>query len=224
MCATLCTAQVFHFVRHLKGLHHVFTLLEQADAFSRSSQLTANRRPRTQAAVGSSSPNRAPYNANTQQIDKNVASANGTVSERCTSSAPTPAPKNISRTDTSRLCQRGLVPPASAESAASPVIVSVSTVVVKSGTPIFRTVAFLTPIAKAVKVDLHSNSRKYLKPRFTWRLPQYKVGCDSESVDSVVRRCLFRRNRWPVLYPWSATGRLRCASRSAAKALLSKNS
>jgi hypothetical protein len=51
-----------------------------------------------------------------------------------------------------RLGHRGLLPPASAESAARPVIVSVSTVVVRSGTPRLRTVAFLTPIASAVRM------------------------------------------------------------------------
>src|SRR4051794_5172347 len=54
------------------------------------------------------------------------------------------------RMDITRLCHRGSLPPAKEESAASPVIVSVRTVVVKSGRAIFRTVAFLRPIAKAV--------------------------------------------------------------------------
>src|SRR5207244_4542722 len=63
---------------------------------------------------------------------------------------PMNAPANIRRTEIARLCHRGSLPPAKEESAASPVIVSVKTVVVKSGRAIFRTVAFLRPIAKAV--------------------------------------------------------------------------
>jgi hypothetical protein len=53
--------------------------------------------------------------------------------------------------DRIRLRHLGLVPPANDESAASPVTVSVKTVVVKSGTASFLTVAFRTPIARAVR-------------------------------------------------------------------------
>ena len=58
----------------------------------------------------------------------------------------------MKRMDITRLCHRGLLPPAKEESAANPVIVSVKTVVVKSGRAIFRTVAFLIPIASAVRI------------------------------------------------------------------------
>jgi hypothetical protein len=63
---------------------------------------------------------------------------------------PTAAPANISSTEATRLRHRGLVPPASEESAAKPIIVRVKTAVVRSGTPSLRVVAFLNPIARAV--------------------------------------------------------------------------
>jgi hypothetical protein len=63
---------------------------------------------------------------------------------------PTAAPENISSTEAMRLRHRGLVPPAKNESAANPVIVRVKTVVVRSGTPSMRVVAFLNPMARAV--------------------------------------------------------------------------
>src|SRR5216684_3822150 len=84
------------------------------------------------------------------QTVKTVAAPNGKASECLSSRAPTNAPAHIRRMEIARLCHRGLLPPAKEESAASPVIVSVKTVVVKSGRAIFRTVAFLRPIAKAV--------------------------------------------------------------------------
>src|SRR5260370_29858956 len=55
--------------------------------------------------------------------------------DRLSIRAPTAAPANIAITDATRLCHLGLVPPARDESAARPVIVSVNTVVVRSGTP-----------------------------------------------------------------------------------------
>jgi hypothetical protein len=54
--------------------------------------------------------------------------------------------------EASRRRHRGFVPPASEESAASPVIVNVRTVVVKSAIASRRTVALRMPIAIAVSV------------------------------------------------------------------------
>jgi hypothetical protein len=65
--------------------------------------------------------------------------------------APSAAPNTIANIEPVRRCQRRLLPPARKESAARPVTVSVSTVVVRSGTPSFRTAAFLIPIAAAVR-------------------------------------------------------------------------
>src|SRR5438270_9366185 len=85
------------------------------------------------------------------QTVKTVATPNGKARECLSSRAPAKAPPNIKRMDNTRRCHRGLLPPAKEESAASPVIVSVKTVVVKSGIAIFRTVEFLRPIARAVR-------------------------------------------------------------------------
>jgi len=52
--------------------------------------------------------------------------------------APNAAPKNIAATDASLLANLGLLPFASEESAPMPVIVSVRTVVVRSGIASFR--------------------------------------------------------------------------------------
>ena len=93
----------------------------------------------------------------TQQIDKSVAVANGHTNERFSNSVPIAAPKNISRTASSRRRHRGLVPPASVESAARPVMVRVRTVVVRSGIAILRTVAFRIPIAHAVSTMIEYN-------------------------------------------------------------------
>ena len=60
---------------------------------------------------------------------------------------PATAPTNMLTTEPTRLCQFGLVPPASDESAPRPASVSVRTVVGRSRTPIFRTVALRRPIA-----------------------------------------------------------------------------
>jgi hypothetical protein len=64
--------------------------------------------------------------------------------------APNAAPKNIAATDTTLLANLGLSPFAIEESAAMPVIVSVRTVVVRSGIASFRTAAFRVPMATAV--------------------------------------------------------------------------
>ena len=64
---------------------------------------------------------------------------------------PDAAPANIATTAAIRRWKRGSVPRARNESAARPVMVNVSTVVVKSGTANLRTAAFLIPIAMAVK-------------------------------------------------------------------------
>ena len=80
--------------------------------------------------------------------------------------APAKAPKIMAKMAAPRRCQRGFSPPAKLESAASPVIVSVNTVVVISGTASFLTIAFLSPMARAVEamtackcsgLTLHSN-------------------------------------------------------------------
>jgi len=72
--------------------------------------------------------------------------ARGSAIEYRSSHTPATAPANISATDNARLAHPGLLPPASEESAAIPVIVSVSTVVVRSRSPSFRTTALRTPI------------------------------------------------------------------------------
>ena len=76
--------------------------------------------------------------------------ASGSEMERVTIRVPAVAPASIATMATERRCRRGLSPPAKRESAANPVIVSVSTVVVRSATPSFRTTAFLKPIATPV--------------------------------------------------------------------------
>ena len=65
--------------------------------------------------------------------------------------APNAAPKNIATTDSTLLANLGLLPFAIEESAPMPVIVSVRTVVVRSGIASFRTAAFRVPIASAVR-------------------------------------------------------------------------
>src|SRR5258708_31393052 len=63
--------------------------------------------------------------------------------------APKAAPKNIAATDATLLANLGLLTFASEESAPMPVIVSVRTVVVRSGMASFRTAALRVPIASA---------------------------------------------------------------------------
>src|SRR5882672_5856777 len=108
----------------------------------------------------------------TQQIDKSVAVANASTTDRLRSNVPINAPKKIKRTARSRRRHRGLVPPANLESAARPVMVRVRTVVVRSGIAILRTVAFRMPIAHAVSTmieynwnELPDESRKLIATR-----------------------------------------------------------
>ena len=70
----------------------------------------------------------------------------------CSSSAPTPAPTRISATASERRAQPSPEPPASRESAASPVSVDVTTTVVTSLTASRRAVAACSPIATASSV------------------------------------------------------------------------
>src|SRR5450755_31669 len=65
------------------------------------------------------------------------------------SKAPIVAPRNMVMVATNRRAGWEFLPPASDESAAIPVSVNVSTVVVRSGTPRRRAVAFCNPIASA---------------------------------------------------------------------------
>ena len=65
--------------------------------------------------------------------------------------APEAAPKRIAKTEEILLNNLGLLPFASEESAAMPVMVNVKTVVVRSGIASFRTAAFRVPIASAVR-------------------------------------------------------------------------
>ena len=120
----------------------------------------------------------------TQQIDKSVAVANGHTNERLSSRVPIAAPKNISTTARSRRRHRGLVPPASVESAARPVMVRVRTVVVRSGIAILRTVAFRIPIAHAV-----SNMIEYNCTELPDELRKLKAASveTSNKTDSMIR-------------------------------------
>jgi hypothetical protein len=69
--------------------------------------------------------------------------------DHCSRPAPAAAPASMAATEPSRRCGRDPGPRASALSAVSPVRVSVSTVVVRSGAPRWRTVLFCTPSAAA---------------------------------------------------------------------------
>src|ERR1700722_18106743 len=75
----------------------------------------------------------------------------GTVSEKRSSAAPAAAPASMETTPAQRRRQRGLLSPARVESAAKPAIVRVNTVVVRSATPSFRTIAVRRPIAIAIE-------------------------------------------------------------------------
>ena len=66
--------------------------------------------------------------------------------------APVNAPPHMARIDSIRRPPREPAPPASLESAARPVMVKVSTVVVRSGMASLRTTAFRNPIATAVVI------------------------------------------------------------------------
>src|SRR6266446_4164213 len=128
--------------------------------------------PRNQLAARAAKATRCFIDMTTQQSDRSAAVPNASNSDRLSSSVPNAAPANIRRTARSRRRQRGLVPPANLESAARPVIVSVRTVVVRSGIAILRTVAFLIPIANAVSTmieydwnELPDESRKLIAAR-----------------------------------------------------------
>src|SRR6266566_4965015 len=84
--------------------------------------------------------------------------------------APNAAPKNIATTDPTLLANLGLLPFAIEESAAMPVIVSVRTVVVRSGIASFRTAALRVPIASAVKA-IRANGWKECSSK----LPRYPM-------------------------------------------------
>ena len=90
-------------------------------------------------------------NARLQSDDSTTEKARAMKTECLRVIEPNAAPANIATTAAIRRCKRGLVPPARDESAAMPVMVNVSTVVVRSGTANLRTAAFLIPIAIAVK-------------------------------------------------------------------------
>ena len=120
----------------------------------------------------------------TQQIDKNVAVARGNTNECLSSRVPIAAPKNISRTARRRRRHRGLVPPASFESAPRPVMVKVRTVVVRSGIAILRTVAFRIPIAHAVSTMIEYDWNKL--PDESRKLIAARVATNNKA-DSMIR-------------------------------------
>src|SRR3989449_5284366 len=97
-----------------------------------------------------------------QPHDTTPLTTSGSTSDCRTRSAPPAAPRNMLSTDAPRRHARGLAPPASAESAASPVRVNVRTVVVRSGNAILRTVAFLTPMARSEEHTSELQSRLHL--------------------------------------------------------------
>ena len=68
---------------------------------------------------------------------------------RSTSTAPTSAPANMAATEIRRRASLAPVAAANGPSAAIPVMVSVSTVVVRSGTASLRAVAFCAPMVAA---------------------------------------------------------------------------
>jgi hypothetical protein len=90
-------------------------------------------------------------NAKPQSDDSTTEKARAMKTECLRVIEPNAAPANIATTAVIRRCKRGLVPCAKDESAAMPVMVNVSTVVLRSGTADLRTAAFLIPIAMAVK-------------------------------------------------------------------------
>ena len=90
-------------------------------------------------------------NARLQSDDSMTEKARAKKTECLRVIEPNAAPANIATTAAIRRCKWGLRPRARDESAAMPVMVNVSTVVVRSGTASLRTAAFLIPIAMAVK-------------------------------------------------------------------------
>src|ERR1700747_2200672 len=81
----------------------------------------------------------ATRNARPQIDDNTTEKARAMKMERLKMIEPNAAPANIATTAAIRRCKRGLVPRARDESAAIPVIVNVSTVVVRSGMANLRT-------------------------------------------------------------------------------------
>src|SRR5437879_3620215 len=89
-------------------------------------------------------------NCSAEKPTRRAATARGTrIPNPLKRSAPASAPPNIAMIDSARRPLRAPLPPASDESAARPVTVNVSTVVVRSGTASFRTTALRSPIANA---------------------------------------------------------------------------
>src|SRR6266568_3119908 len=102
-------------------------------------------------------------------------------------SAPASAPTNIARIDSTRRPLRAPFPAVRDESAARPVIVNVRTVVVRPGTPSFRTVALRTPSRTPYKSQGQSEGAEKLM-----------VGAAKPVLDRFgallrLRECLFRR-------------------------------
>src|SRR5258707_10877299 len=93
-----------------------------------------------------------------------------------------------------RLPHRGLLPPARLESAANPTMVSVSTVVVRSGTPSFRTTALRSPITTAVK----AMTRAILS-----LLSSYGARNPIETADATHRRMVSTARAWTGVEPGS---------------------
>jgi hypothetical protein len=88
--------------------------------------------------------------------------ARGATTPYRNNNAPVAAPANIVTIEASLVFHRGLAPPASEESEAKPVTVSVSTVVVMSGTKSFLTTALRTPIATPGSVRRLSHSLAFV--------------------------------------------------------------
>jgi hypothetical protein len=84
-------------------------------------------------------------NAMLQSSDSTMEKARAMKTECVRLIKPNAAPANIATTAAIRRSKRGWVPPARDESAARPVRVNVSIVVIRSETANLRTAAFLTP-------------------------------------------------------------------------------
>ena len=89
--------------------------------------------------------------ATAQQADMMPARASGSATECRSITVPSAAPATMQATEADRRAQPGPLPPASLDSEARPVRVRVSTVVVRSGTASFRTVALRMPMATPVR-------------------------------------------------------------------------
>src|SRR5438105_11997137 len=96
-------------------------------------------------------------NTTPQRDEASVATRSVRNTERFTQIAPSIAPAKSANTEAVRRCHLGLEPPAREESAAIPVIVNVSTVVVRSGIASFLTPAFRIPIATDVRTIIEYN-------------------------------------------------------------------